>query len=59
MNFLTELKPWFMKNGDDSRYSMEKGRCKGQYKYEDDGVKVALKLRYAEENGLFTVRLVK
>jgi len=55
MNFLTEFKPWFMKAGDDNRYYMDKGRCKGQYKYENGGVKTTLKLKYAEENGLFAV----
>jgi len=55
MNFLQEFKPWFKKDGDDNRYYMEKGRCKGQFRYEKDGVKVALKYRTAEENGLSAV----
>ena len=55
MNFLTEFKPWFMKAGDAERHYMEKGRCKGQYKYENDGVKVSLKYRTVEESGLHAV----
>lgn len=55
MDFLSEFRPWFMKNGDDNRYYMEKGRCKGQYRYEKDGVKVSLKYRTSEDNGIHAV----
>lgn len=44
-----------MKNGDENRYYMEKGRCKGQYSYTSDDVKVSLKYRVTESNGLSAV----
>lgn len=55
MNFLAEFKPWFMRASDSNRYYMEKGRCKGQYKYENEDCKVSLKYRTAAENGLHAV----
>lgn len=55
MKILREFKPWFEKNGDSTRYYLDKDVCCGQYKYEKDDVKVSLKYRTAEENGLVSV----